>query len=362
MSNVAGKIKDFIYKKEYSDDKGRDYYFDNAKFMVIVLVVLAHFTSPLKTTVPAARAVWNVINAFHMPCLIIISGYFAKNYVTKDGVIKKQRLFTYFIYYIAAQLTLSLFEYYVLGTKKMAISAFAPRSSLWYLMCLICWYLILPMIHNVKPGIMLSVAVVCGLLVGYDTTMDMGIASLGRVVNHFPFFLVGYYFKKEWLYKIKNVWTALAGLLLFGITLIWTYYNPDKITPRIITSSNRYITSNLIYFKEHFMWMNRLLYYIAALILCGAFMLMVPRIKMFFTRFGARTLQVYIIHRFLYLAELQYRWYEPYQSMEGYIKVAILSVVLTFVMSLKIFEYPFRWLGSIKLSWFERKTEKTIGK
>ena len=86
-----------IFEKKTEDEKGRDFYFDNAKFIIILLVVIAHIISPIKTHMPFVKAVWTLINAFHMPCLIMISGYFAKSYFLQDVGVKKQRLFTYFI-------------------------------------------------------------------------------------------------------------------------------------------------------------------------------------------------------------------------------------------------------------------------
>lgn len=344
-----------IFEKKTEDEKGRDFYFDNAKFIIILLVVIAHIISPIKTHMPFVKAVWTLINAFHMPCLIMISGYFAKSYFLKDGGVKKQRLFTYVIYYLAAQIAVSLFEYFVLDNTSMAISVFGARSSLWYLVCLCVWYAILPYIVDVKPQILLPVSVLCGLLVGYDTLMGSGFMSMGRVVNHFPFFLIGFYFKKEWLFKFRNIYTQIGAAGILAVSFLWIWKNLDKIAPRIIISSYDYAHSNLIYFTEHFQWMNRFLYYIVACVLCACVMLLIPRYHYFFTHLGSRTLQVYILHRFIYLAELTFLWYEPFTSRKGFCELVLIATVMTFVLSLKIFEYPFKALAMIKLSWFEKK-------
>ncbi|MBQ8884462.1 MAG: acyltransferase family protein [Oscillospiraceae bacterium] len=349
------------FSKNYADEKGREYYFDNAKFILIVLVVLAHFTSPIKTDHPKVKALWTVINTLHMPCLIMISGYFAKGYI-KNGVIKTQRLFTYIIYYLAAQLVVSLFEYFVLGYKDMAISVVSARSSLWYLVCLCWWFALLPYIYRVKPAIMLPFAIFAGLMFGYDT--DAGnLLAIERAVNHFPFFLMGYYFKKEWLYKFRNVWTQLAAAVILIVSGIVTFFCLDMIPSRTITGNYSYHKSNfqnldpqLPIFTEPELWfVNRLLFYLAAVVLCVCFMLLVPRGKAIFTKFGSRTLQVYILHRFLYLAELEYGWWEPYNSAKGFFIVSAISIAVTVILSLKIFEYPFKWLGKLGISKFENK-------
>ena len=79
----------------YTDERGREYFFDNAKFLLILLVVLAHAIAPMKSDHDSAKAIWTLINSFHMSCFIFMSGFFAKSYIKKDGEVKLQRLFTY---------------------------------------------------------------------------------------------------------------------------------------------------------------------------------------------------------------------------------------------------------------------------
>ncbi len=345
--------------KEYTDEHGREFYFDNAKFILITLVVFAHAVSPLKTDMKKVQTLWTVINSLHMPCLILISGYFAKSYV-KNGVVKTQRLVTYVVYYLAAQISVSLFEYFVLGDIKMAKSFLAPRSSLWYLVCLCWWFLVLPYVSRLKPQYLLIAAFLGGLIIGYDTKAG-DLMSITRAINHFPFFLIGYYFKKEWLFKFRNIWTQIAAVLILAGITVWTFFNLDIIPSRIITSNYNYYNSRLQVFNtKPTMFMNRLLFYFIALVLCACFMLLVPRGKAFFTRWGSRTLQVYILHRFLYLAELKYKWYEPFMSTrKGFLLMTLIAIAATFILSLKPFEYPFKLLGKIKLTRFERDEVKT---
>ena len=341
-----------------TDERGRDYYFDNAKFMLILSVVIAHLISPIKSEMDSVRTLWTVINAVHMPAFIFISGYFAKSYVKKDGSFKFQRLLTYIVYYMAAQIAVSVFEYFVLHHTSMEKSFFYPRSSLWYLMCLCIWHILLPYIAKLKPSYVMIAAVVCGLLVGYDTGAGSFLSNM-RVVSHFPFFMAGYYFKKEWFFKFRNAGTRLLALAGGILITVWTYFNLDKITPRIITSADRYRDCQLKYFTAFpVMWVNRFLYYILACIMIAMLLLLVPRCKTFFTKLGSRTLQVYILHRFIYLAELDYQWHLPFVSGPGAVAMVLIAIALTFILSLKVFEYPFKALAGIRIEWFLKKEEQ----
>lgn len=347
--NILGYLS-----KDYTDAKGREYYFDNAKFILIFLVVLAHAVSPLKSDMLKVKALWTVINTLHMPCLILISGYFAKSYI-KNGVVKTQRLVTYIVYYLAAQIAVSLFEYFVLDyADTMARSVLAPRSSLWYLACLCWWFLILPYVSRLQPKYLLIAAFLFGLVIGYDTKAG-DLMSITRAINHFPFFLIGYYFKSEWLFKFRNKFTQIGSIIILALASIFTYYNLDIIPSRIITSNYNYYNSNLkVLNSTYTMFLNRLLFYVIALILCACFMLLVPRGKAFFTKWGSRTLQIYILHRFLYLAELEYKWYEPFLSVKGFFAMSAIALAVTLILAQKPFEYPFKLLAKINLKRFER--------
>ena len=134
------------------------------------------------------------------------------------------------------------------------------------------------------------------------------------------------------------------------------YFNIDKIPTKIITSNYNYKNANLIYFtKYHMEFMNRFLYYILAIVMVAAFMLLVPRGKTIYTRFGSRTLQVYILHRFLYLAELKWGWYEPFIDATGWWWLFLIAVMVTVTLSLEIFEIPFKALNKLDFKWLLKK-------
>ncbi len=172
---------------KYYDEKGRDYYFDNAKFILIFLVVLAHFISPLKQQHRSLDMLWMVINTLHMPCLIIISGYFAKSYIRDDGTFNIQRPFRLIVYYLFAQITVSAFEFFILKTPNMTLGIFGARSSLWFLQCLIVWMILLPFAVKKDKKVLIPFVFVFAILIGYDKYIGKSFSS-SRIIVHFPFF------------------------------------------------------------------------------------------------------------------------------------------------------------------------------
>ena len=363
----------------YRDFKGREYFYDNAKFILIFLVVLAHAISPFKDMAGfwlkgEYMLLWRAINTMHMPCLIFISGFFAKKYIRPDGSINVQRPFTYIVYYLAAQFTVGAFEVFVLG-DSIAKSVLAPRSSLWFLVCLIWWYLLLPVIDKIDPKIMLTVAVVFGLLIGYDERVS-NLMAMSRMIVHFPFFLTGYYLSSGQMQKLftkKSKLLSIPAFLVAMLTLVGTLYltGSGKV---LNFSINGFITCDRSYFaifkntsiNPVFWFLPRVWFYLCAALLCFAFLVWVPRKKNVFTAFGARTLSVYILHRYLYLAYLEFKWYsfdwlpfEVSQTAAGFIMIGV-SVVLTIVLSLYPFYLPFELLGRVKIKPLLKK-QKELG-
>src|SRR5690606_39873303 len=60
--------------------KRRDAFFDNAKYLAIVLVAVGHAWEPLKGDSRSLQAAYMVVYAFHMPAFILISGFFSRSF------------------------------------------------------------------------------------------------------------------------------------------------------------------------------------------------------------------------------------------------------------------------------------------
>jgi len=336
-------------RRSISDGKGRQYYFDNAKFILIFLVVLAHALSPLQSGSAFCRVLWVVINYFHMPALIFISGFFAKSYISKAREIKVQRIATYIILYLAAQISVALFEKFVLGVN-LAPSLMNARSSLWFLQCLIAWYVMLPVLNYFNPKAVMIVFTLLGLLIGYENGAANFLA-ISRAFVHLPFFMAGYYIKQEHIDRLRSrkhmKWIAPAIFAaVAAICLIW----PKTAIGAIITCNTPYARiPALRALPWGLQWVARLWFYIVAAALIVGFLALVPRGRAIFTGLGKETLSVYILHRFVYLAELQYKWYLPFASPGGIAALCSIALAVTVIFSLKPFTAPFHWLQKIKV-------------
>lgn len=334
--------------RELSNEKGRLYFYDNAKFVLIFLVVLAHYLSPLTSTFHYCRVIWLTINTFHMPAFIFISGFFAKSYISADRTIKVQRTSTYVILFLAAQLAVSMFEWFVLG-KHFSFSLTNARSSLWFLQCLIIWHLVLPYVARFKAAVSIPVATVIALYIGYETQCT-NFMALSRVFVHFPFFLCGYYCSQKTIDKLFT-WKARVPLLLASAAIIAMYaVYPKTGVGKLLTSNYAYETiEGLRAIPFGLLWTARLAFYLGAFLLGAAFLNVIPRGKVAYTPLGAQSLSVYILHRFVYLAELEYHWADLFASGWGVAAIAAIALGMTILFSVKPFTIPFTLLQKIKI-------------
>ncbi|MBQ4105734.1 MAG: acyltransferase family protein [Clostridia bacterium] len=379
---VAGAMID----SRYADEKGRLYFYDNAKFILIFLVVLAHAISPFSEFGDAGDGrqfflyLWRIINTLHMPCMIFISGFFAKKYIRPDGSINVQRPFTYMVYYMAAQITVAAFEVFVMNTS-VAKSVLNPRSSLWFLVCLIWWYLLLPVVDKIEPRYMLVIAILAGLLIGYDEKVS-NLMAMSRMVVHFPFFLFGYYVSGEQMQKLhtkkaKIISVPVLLAALGSIAVIMVLFRSEG---PLDFSINSFITCDKSYFKIFndtginpvFWFLPRVWFYLCAFALGFSFLVWVPRKKNIFTHYGTRTLAVYILHRYLYLAYRGFEWYTfdwfkyEWFGWKNILTLRLLMMVVAFIITVVLSTYPCYWpfemLGKIKITKLLKKPkEKTSG-
>lgn len=329
--------------------KKRLSYFDNAKFILIVFVVLAHAISPYKEKSMAADGLWWFLNCFHMPTFIFISGYLSKSFLKKDPAAQIQRIATYVILYLAAQITVAAFEIFILK-DKITMSLFYARSSLWFLVCLIGWYVLLPIFGRIKWQYIMPCLFIFALIAGYDKLLNNNF-SASRMIVHFPFFMAGYFMTPKFFEFIKKRWVKIVSVfVLAGFLALFVFViGKSGMSAAIVTCNTPYKDCHLGFLPKPLWWTARLVFYISAALLATAFLSIIPQKETFFSKLGSRTLAVYILHRFVYLAYQEYEWYNYFPGRKGLVAIALIAIALSFLLSTKIANYPFDLLQKIKI-------------
>ncbi|MEH7308774.1 acyltransferase family protein, partial [Neobacillus drentensis] len=268
-------------------------YFDNAKFILIFLVVFGHLISPLKEQDGILFTLYTVIFLFHMPAFIFISGYFAKGYKKKGYLLKaiKKILLPYFIF----QLLYSIY-YYLNGQEaRIEIDFLNPHWSLWFLLSLFCWNLLLYVFARFRwMGFCFAIGL--GIAIGFID--DVGsYLSLSRTFVFFPYFLLGYLLNGDHLKKaIRSKYSLPIGLaIILGTFLSLGFSFPHDAVPWLLGDTS-YANMGV---EEWSDGLFRGAQYLLTLIVVFGFMTIIPSTSFRISEIGERTLYVYLLHGFI---------------------------------------------------------------
>lgn len=136
-----------------------------------------------------------MIFSFHMPVFLFVSGYFAKPDPKK---VIARLLILYLIFQVlqeAVRYAADLVKHPSEATFEFQL--FFPLWTLWYLLALILYNILLPTFDTADPkkqirNLIISFAM--GMLISCSTNTDNFLAA-NRVVTFLPFYLTGYYGK-----------------------------------------------------------------------------------------------------------------------------------------------------------------------
>ncbi|SOC03259.1 fucose 4-O-acetylase-like acetyltransferase [Ureibacillus xyleni] len=302
-------------------------YFDNARAILIYLVIVGHILSKFIDDNHLMGSIYMFIYTFHMPAFTLISGFFAKKIYESGYLLKVVKKLL--LPYILLQIFYSFYYYYIFH-DSIEFSLFIPRWALWFLLSLILWNILLFFFGKMKFG--LPIALIISILIGYDESVSE-ILSLSRTFFFFPFFLVGYYLKTEQLLKLKTRTHVIVGTLLamFGFIIIY-YFIPIEQHVWLL-GKRPYAEMTTV--PLEWAWLGRFIAYIAMAITTYMFLTLVPNKRRFYTSIGAVTISIYLLHmvvvRIFYDSPIKVYIDETKQ----YWIIFILAACILFVLSRK---------------------------
>lgn len=314
---------------------------DNAKALLILLVVTGHGLFDLLEASDTYKAVYLFIYLFHMPLFMFISGLLLKHTV-RTGHRLKQRVVGYLILGFLLKF-LILIERLLFGFYDYKQFYMWHENSVpWYLLVLAAYLLLTHCLRNMSGRFLLLLAVIFGCLAGYDKAIG-SLFSISRFFVYYPFFLIGTYWDPEKTEpaSAKYLWKAASAALLVTVFL-FVFYNINVLYPFIdlIKGGNSYPSLKPVIgtANVHLCGFYRLLYYCIAVLLSAAVVILLPSRSHIFTYIGAHTLPVYMFHRPIQLAVVYFRAVE-YMITASDVRLQILYILSAIVITL-IFSHP----------------------
>jgi fucose 4-O-acetylase-like acetyltransferase len=332
---------------------GRIPLWDNARFLAVTLVVVGHGIQRLTLDSNNALALYLAIYAFHMPAFALISGYFSKaEPPTRRSML---RIVTELLVpYLIMEFAWSLVKF--LAGGKLDLDPTRPSWTLWFLLSLAIFRLVLPYLALFRWPLTLSIllSIAVGYFDGVDSTF-----SLARTIGVLPFFVLGWRISQTglaglwlslgrviWLYRIAavGVFAALLATILANIGALrgaelqhWFFY--DDSYSGLGTDSP---LAGAV----------RLGIMALAVVLCAAFLALVPRHETWMSDLGRATMYVYLLHSFvLYPLRESGVLRGEHSSASWLVLLCVASVAIAIVLASRPVRRLFRPLIEPKPRW-----------
>lgn len=303
----------------------RNAYFDNARIILIFLVVFGHMVQPFIDGTKGLNTLYLWIYTFHMPAFIFLAGFFAKGIGNKEyiGKLAKKLLIPYIIFQI-----LYTAYYFLIGKDHWQTGVFYPHWSLWFLFSLFSWHILLTWFKKIPAVPSIALAILLGLVVGYFG--DIGHTfSLSRTFVFFPFFLIGYWVTQDQVMLLKRKSSKIASIMIMLAVAVTIYIAPDLNSGWLLASKS-YGDLGL----PGYGGFARLLVYITSTLMAMSFLAWIPQTKSWITALGTRTLYVYLLHGFFiqYFREAELFKVDNFLGVAG---LAVLSAAIVLLLSSK---------------------------
>lgn len=273
------------------EESKRESYFDNAKFILILLVIVGHAIEPIIFRSTLLKSLYLFLYLFHMPAFILLAGYFSKNFDKENY--KKKIISRTLIPYVIFSILYYTADYFFFKRSTFGISLLSPYWILWFLVSLFIWQIMLPFVLKLRYPMLFSILL--AVAAGYSNEIGYYL-SLSRTIVFFPFFLAGYYLQKKDFEVLQTSAKRIISLICIIIIFIAIYLLSSRINPSWLYGSYPY---NQLGHPEWHAGIFRILIYFFSSLLCISFFSLVPKIKTFFTSMGSRTIYSYLLHGLL---------------------------------------------------------------
>ena len=277
------------------EKSGRDYSFDNLRFILIFCVIFAHMMEVCELFY-GINFIYKAIYSFHIPLLLFLFGYFVK-YNPKNII------FRWIIPYIVFQTVYVVFAKVILQVE-FEFQYTTPYWLLWYLVACIAYQCLLPL-YSVFRGksrlLILALSFLAALLVGFDESVGFYM-SLSRIIVFQPWFLLGVYSResniidKVWENSSKKMMWIVAIFSGIGVVVSAFFIHMKQLPSPLLYGTHSYSRCGQT------VWMRGaviVICFIWLVFLCTAVKLILNKKLPVITYIGQNTLPIFLLHGFI---------------------------------------------------------------
>lgn len=334
--------------------KSRDPFLDNARYWVMLLVVVGHFMTELQD-IPVVRGFYTWIYLFHMPVFILISGFTARRYVGDARQIKRM-ISTLVIPYLLVESGLEITEM-VLAGEPGSLHVLEPDWLTWFIAALFIWRLTTPIWLAIRWPIPVSiiVSVIGGL------APDGDVLAIPQVIGFLPFYVVGMHLHRAHFDLLVRPWIRAASIVALVVALVVCQLRHEDWVISWLYYRDGYSEDPLLAGPFAGM-LDRGSLLALGFVLAFAALALVPQRRAWFSRLGQRTLYCYLLHGFAILWLDHVGFFEDVVALgvRAAVFVALGAVLVATVLMSAPVSRPFRPLFEPELGWLFKPRTTTI--
>lgn len=263
-------------------------YYDNAKGILIIFIILAHVLSLCSKYYSYSDDFFKFATLFMLQCFFFISAYFS----SKSNSPRKKRLLNLLKTYLLWQTIITVYYAFVLKIVDFNLNYLIPRYTLWFLITMLFYNLSELILEKTNYKVMIPISVILGLLAGFLPYIGETL-SLSRTFVFFPYYVIGYYAKDlNLMQKILNKKVQKITIILSIIILIVILSNNNILSIKILKGKYSYFDIDNI--NIFLACGQRFLFYILSIVVSTAFFNIIPKKESILTTLGQNTLYIYL--------------------------------------------------------------------
>ncbi|WP_322656318.1 acyltransferase family protein [Streptomyces justiciae] len=303
----------------------RDAFFDNAKYLAIVLVASGHAWEPLRDGSRTVSALYMLVYAFHMPAFIVVAGYFSRNFDASPR--RLRRLVTgVALPYVVFETAYTFWTRWTDGVPDRPVSLLEPLYLTWFLAALFMWRLTTPVWRHVRWPLPLALGVAVPASVTPSIGEDL---DLQRTLQFLPYFVLGLCLRPEHFRLVRRraarvlavpVFVGALGVAYWAVPRLsgaW-FYHRDSVQELGAPGWSGLVMTPVLFG--------------CSVLLVACFLAWVPGRRTWFTTLGAGTLYGYLLHGFVARGSEPWGWYEPawvHGPLGAVVVTAVAAVTVT---------------------------------
>ncbi|KAF3463617.1 acyltransferase family protein [Streptomyces sp. Tu 3180] len=316
----------------------RDAFFDNAKYLAIVLVAVGHAWEPLRADSRTVSALYMLVYAFHMPAFIVVAGYHSRGFDGSEGRVR--RLVTGVVLpYVVFETAYTFFTRWTDGVPDRPVTLLEPLYLTWFLAALFVWRLTTPLWKLVRWPVPLALVIAMAATLSPSLGEDLDVQ---RALQFLPYFVLGLFLRPEHFRAVRRRRMRVLAVPVFAGALAVAYWAVPRVTPAWLYHRD---SAQELGAPAWYGPVVTLALFASSLLLVACFLAWVPARRTWFTALGAATLYGYLLHGFVAQVSKYWGWYDAdwlYRPPGAVVVTLVAAVVVTALCTAPV-RRVFRW-------------------